>query len=395
MATIDRVRAALNPRLEIEGVLLTMYDDRTNLGQQVSANIREHFGDKVYRTVIPRNVRLGEAPSHGVPVILYDARSRGADAYVGLAKRIPRPRARRRRRAQGLQDARRKGHRTMAEKRPALGRGLSALIPRRPAHRRRPPPMPRRRCRRATRRHAAPPKSTSICLVPNPRQPRAHSTRAHLEELAHSIRQHGVIQPILVRQVEHRYEIVAGERRWRAAQRAGLLKVPVVIREVPDDKLLEVALVENIQREDLNPIEEAQAYRRLTDDLQLSQEAVAAAVGKDRATVANYMRLLRLPVEVRNDLASGAITMGHARALLSLADEAAQRRVARDIVARGLSVRETEGLVRREGAPPRAPRSAKRRQHARRRRSPEARARHPRPHHPQSRRREDRDRLQQ
>jgi ParB family chromosome partitioning protein len=206
----------------------------------------------------------------------------------------------------------------------------------------------------------APPRATTDLdvdlLTPNPRQPRTHIDESHLDELAQSIRQHGVIQPILVRQADHRYEIVAGERRWRAAQRAGLLKVPVVIRQIPDDKLLEVALVENIQREDLNPIEEAQAYRRLTEDLQLSQEAVAAAVGKDRATVANYMRLLRLPVGVRNELSSGALSMGHARALLSLADESAQRRVARDIVARGLSVRDAEGLVRREGAPPRPPR---------------------------------------
>jgi ParB family chromosome partitioning protein len=127
--------------------------------------------------------------------------------------------------------------------------------------------------------------------------------------------------------------------------------VPVVFRDVPDDKLLEIALIENIQREDLNPIEEAQAYRRLTDDFHLSQEAIAAAVGKDRATVANYMRLLRLPAEIHQDLASGSLSMGHARALVGLADDRAQRRVAREIVSRGLSVREAEALVRRESAP--------------------------------------------
>src|SRR5262245_44895838 len=172
-----------------------------------------------------------------------------------------------------------------------------------------------------------------------------------LEELAQSMRRHGVIQPILVRRAGEQYEIVAGERRWRAAQRAGLLKVPVTIRDVADDRLLEVALVENIQREDLNPIEEAQAYRRLADEFQLSQDAIAAAVGKDRATVANYLRLLRLPAEVRNDVASGALTMGHARALVALPDETTQRRLARDVIARGLSVRETEALSRRETAP--------------------------------------------
>jgi ParB family chromosome partitioning protein len=192
-------------------------------------------------------------------------------------------------------------------------------------------------------------------LTPNPSQPRVHMDDARLDELAQSIRSHGVIQPILVRRVGDRTEIVAGERRWRAAQRAGLLKVPVTYRDVPDDRMLEVALIENIQREDLNPIEEAQAYRRLTDELHLSQEAIAAGVGKDRATIANYMRLLRLPAEVRNELSSGALSMGHARALVTLPDESAQRRVAREVVSRGISVRETEAMVRREMAPGVAP----------------------------------------
>ena len=161
-----------------------------------------------------------------------------------------------------------------------------------------------------------------------------------------------MIQPIVIRKVDERFEIVAGERRWRAAQRAGLLKVPVVIRAVPDDKLLEVALIENIQRDDLNPIEEAQAYQRLSDELHLTQEAIAAAVGKDRATVSNFIRLLRLPAEVRTELGSGTLTMGHARALLGLPDESSQRRVSREIIAGGLSVRDTEDLVRRATTPP-------------------------------------------
>jgi len=151
-----------------------------------------------------------------------------------------------------------------------------------------------------------------------------------------------------VRRVGDRNEIVAGERRWRAAQRAGLLKVPVVYRDVPDEQLLEIALIENIQREDLNPIEEAQAYRRLVDEFQMSQESIATAVGKDRATISNYMRLLKLPAEVRNDLASGALSMGHARALVTMPDEVSQRRVAREVVSRGLSVRETEAMAKRE-----------------------------------------------
>ena len=240
----------------------------------------------------------------------------------------------------------------MAEKRPALGRGLSALIP--PA---RPVPAPQAPpAAPAPARDLMRPTEIDIdLLAPNPRQPRQHIEETHLDELAQSIRSHGLIQPIVVRRADNRYEIVAGERRWRAAQRAGLLKVPVVVRSVPDEKLLEVALIENIQRENLNAIEEAQAYRRLTDELGLSQEQVAAAVGKDRATVANYIRLLKLPAEVRNDLAAGSLSMGHARAILALADEAAQRRVARDVVARQLSVRETEGLVKREMTPRVAP----------------------------------------
>jgi ParB family chromosome partitioning protein len=227
----------------------------------------------------------------------------------------------------------------MADKRPALGRGLGALIPGAA------PPPPREP------RDARPAELDIDLLVPNPKQPRQQMDDTRLDELAQSIRVHGVIQPILVRRVGDRTEIVAGERRWRAAQRAGLLKVPVVHRDVADERLLEVALIENIQREDLNPIEEAQAYRRLADEFQLSQEAIATAVGKDRATVANYMRLLKLPAEVRGDVASGAITMGHARALAGMADDAAQRRVAREIVSRGLSVREAEALARREAAP--------------------------------------------
>jgi ParB family chromosome partitioning protein len=247
----------------------------------------------------------------------------------------------------------------MADKRPALGRGLHALIPPAP-----PPAAAPHSVAPAAMQTMAPTSAAARAtpveldldrLAPNPRQPRVHIDDARLDELAQSIRANGIIQPILVRPHGDGYEIVAGERRWRAAQRAGLLKVPVVIRDVPDAKLLEVALVENIQREDLNPNEEAQAYRRLTEDLQLSQESVAAAVGKDRATVANYMRLLRLPAEIRNDVSSGALSMGHARALLALTDDTMQRFVAREVVSRGLSVRETEALVRREGAPPRPP----------------------------------------
>jgi ParB family transcriptional regulator, chromosome partitioning protein len=192
-------------------------------------------------------------------------------------------------------------------------------------------------------------------LAPNEQQPRVQMDDAKLGELAESIRANGIIQPIVVRRVGTGYRIIAGERRWRAAQRAGLLKVPVVIRDVEEgatDKLLELALVENIQRENLNPVDEALAYQRLADEHGLTQEQIAVAVGKDRSSVANFLRLLKLPDEVRNDLASGALSMGHARALLGLADAAAQRHASREVISRGLSVRDTEALVKKMAAGP-------------------------------------------
>ncbi len=225
----------------------------------------------------------------------------------------------------------------MVEKRQALGRGLSALIPESPA-----PPSQER----------ALDVDTDL-LRPNKFQPRTEMNDERIDELARSIKAQGIIQPIIVRRVDSAYEIVAGERRWRAAQRAGLLKVPVVVRDIPEDRLLAVALIENIQRQDLNPIEEAHAYRRLADEFHLTQEQIADAVGKERSSIANTVRLLRLPQEVRTNVASGALSMGHARALLGLNDEQALLGLARDIAARNLSVRETEALIRKAQAPER------------------------------------------
>jgi ParB family chromosome partitioning protein len=231
----------------------------------------------------------------------------------------------------------------MAEKRPALGRGLSALIPDAPPA----PPAPS--VATAERGFDV---DTDL-LRPNKFQPRGRMDDAKIEDLARSIMANGIIQPIVVRRVESGYEIIAGERRWRAAQRAGLLKVPVAVRDIPEDRLLAAALIENIQREDLNPLEEAQAYRRLADEFHLTQDQIADAVGKDRSSVANYVRLLRLPHELRDDIAAGSLSMGHARALLSLPDAAAQLRVGRDVVAKQLSVRETEALVKKAVEPER------------------------------------------
>jgi len=233
----------------------------------------------------------------------------------------------------------------MIERRPALGKGLSALIPDAPE---------------PSRQGAI---EVDIDLIaPNEKQPRVQMDDARLDELASSIKENGVIQPILVQRIGDLYRIIAGERRWRAAQRAGLLKVPVVVRDVPIDgerELLQLALIENIQRENLNPVDEAAAYQRLADDFGLTHEQIAAAVGKDRSSVANYVRLLKLSDEVRAALAGGALTMGHARALLALTDHAAQRQASREVISAGLSVRDTEALVKRLASPAaaRAPRA--------------------------------------
>lgn len=194
--------------------------------------------------------------------------------------------------------------------------------------------------------------STSIeididLISPNPEQPRTHFAEQNLEELTQSIRANGVIQPIVVRQRGNRYEIVAGERRWRASQRAELRRIPAVVKEVSDDKMLELALVENIQRQELNPIEEAKAYSKLIEQLELTQEVVAERVGKSRTVVTTAIRLLRLPAEVLREIEQGRISAGHGRALLMTTDPMIQRQVANSIIDFGLSVRETEKTVKR------------------------------------------------
>ncbi len=183
-------------------------------------------------------------------------------------------------------------------------------------------------------------------IVPNRCQPRKKFDTASLRELAESIKEKGVIEPLLVRERSGGFELVAGERRLRAAKMAGLSKVPVVVISATDRESLEYAIIENIQREDLNPLEEAEAFRALTG-FGLSQEEVARRVGKERATVANYLRLLKLPPEVRDELAKGTISMGHARAILSLNGHAAQRELCRKVIKKALSVRETEALAGR------------------------------------------------
>ena len=185
-------------------------------------------------------------------------------------------------------------------------------------------------------------------IVPNPHQPRAAFSEESLQELVESIREHGVIQPLIVSGGDSPgvYQLIAGERRLRAARLAGLARVPVVVKEAAESELLELALVENLQREDLNPLEEAQAYRRLADDFGLTQEAIASRVGRSRTAVANSLRLLGLTDQIRASLAGGEITEGHARALLGLETEVARHEAWRQVVDRGLTVRQTEELVR-------------------------------------------------
>ncbi len=217
----------------------------------------------------------------------------------------------------------------MAKEKKGLGRGLSSLLP-----------------------EDAFEEDTEIffcpleAISPSPYQPRLAKDEG-LEELAASIKEKGILQPLLVREVTPGfYELVAGERRYQAAKMAGLERVPVIVKDLSPQEVLELALIENLQRKDLNPIEEARGYQRLIDEFGLTQEEVAQKVGKDRSTIANALRLLKLPEDLQEDVLTGRISAGHARALLSLENPALMRRVRQEILAKGLSVRQTEALVK-------------------------------------------------
>ncbi len=216
--------------------------------------------------------------------------------------------------------------------RQALGKGLGALIPEKGAP-------------------GGEGKASGVCgieeIQPNPLQPRKSFADEQLQELVNSIREKGILQPLVVRRKGETFELIAGERRWRAAQRAGIKEVPILVKDVSDSEMLELSLIENIQREDLNPIEEAEAYKRLTDQFQLTQEEISRKVGKDRSTIANAIRLLKLPPEVKQSLADGKISMGHARAFLGLDGPEKQRFLLKRLLLGGFSVRQTENLVKR------------------------------------------------
>lgn len=236
------------------------------------------------------------------------------------------------------------GSSAVKRKKMALGRGLGALIP------------------GIEKEEEAKKQDYFYCDIelirPNRFQPRTAFSEDDLQELAESIKNQGVLQPLLVRQDDAGYELIAGERRLRAAKRAGLAQVPVVIKRVSDGKLLEMSLVENIQRENLNPIEEAEAYHRLITQLNLTQDQASARVGKSRSAVANFLRLRQLPQQIKASISEGALSMGHARALLGTDSSAQQLAAWRAVISKGLSVRETENLVRRMKTEKKKPRAA-------------------------------------
>ncbi|MBL8238408.1 MAG: ParB/RepB/Spo0J family partition protein [Bryobacterales bacterium] len=229
-----------------------------------------------------------------------------------------------------------------ANPRKALGKGLSSLLPGRPVT----PPV-------AAAAAPAPQVELPInklpiqAIEPNPTQPRSVFDAARLAELAQSIRSNGIIQPLIVRKLGDQFHLIAGERRWRAAKLAGLTEVPVVVQELSDAKVMEVALIENIQREDLNPIEVAIAFEKLVVELGLSHEEIGQRTGKDRSTITNMLRLLRLPGDIQIMIAERRLSMGHARAILGLPDEDMQREIAEKAAAQGMSVRQVEQIVQK------------------------------------------------
>jgi len=235
----------------------------------------------------------------------------------------------------------------------ALGRGLRALI--REPEPVSPPPV----SSGATAAAAVPALQPTEGLLqvdidlidPSPYQPRSCFREEALEELARSIQISGIVQPIVVRRAGSRFQLIAGERRWRAAQRAGLSRVPSVLRNVPEEKALEMTLVENLQREDLNPIEQARAFQRLSDEFNLTQEEVAERTGKDRATIANAVRLLKLDESIQDLLEEGRLSAGHGRALLAISDQKNRVELARRIARRGMTVRQVERLASRGSKP--------------------------------------------
>ena len=319
--TIRIIKQKLNPALEIEGFLLTMYDSRLRLANQIYDEVKRHFQELVFKTVIQRNVKLSEAPSHGLPAILYDAESTGSKNHLALAKEIiNKNKYDRKALGRGLDNIG-----------TGKGRGLDALIDTGDVQ------------TEGTTNLS----EIAIRLIsPNPNQPRREFDEEAMNELANSIREVGIITPITLRQMpDGKYQIIAGERRWRASQLAGLTSIPAYIRTVEDENVMEMALVENIQREDLNAIEIALAYQHMSDTMGMTQEKIADRVGKSRTAITNYMRLLKLPAQIQMALKNHEMDMGHARALLAIDSPSAQIKLFREVQKNGYSVRKVEELV--------------------------------------------------
>ena len=311
--TLNLVRKRLNPSLDVEGVVLTMLDGRTNLGIQVVGEVKRHFKGKVFGAIVPRNVRLSEAPSHGKPIHLYDAKCPGAEAYFALADELM------------------EKEQAMSTGKRGLGRGLDALLG---------TDAPEEQIAG----HIDAVMQLPITKIDvNPGQPRRTFDEKALMELAESIRSVGVIQPIVVAQRAGRYTIIAGERRYRAARLAGLKEMPAIVRDWDEAVRLEAALIENLQREDLNPIEEALGVKNLMEQCGYTQERAAERLGKSRPAVANLLRLLTLDERVIEMVRAGQLSAGHARALVTVSKER-QVKLAELTVQQGFSVRQLERI---------------------------------------------------
>jgi len=284
LKTVNLVKKYLNGNLDVLGFLLTMYDRRTRLSQEVEAELRAYFRDKVFRTVIPRSTRVAEAPSYGQSILEYDRKNKlgkGLNALLGDN---------------------------------LLGEEILQLDP--------------------------------SLITTSPFQPRSAVDDDDIDDLAESLKKTGVLQPILVRGSGDKYELIAGERRWRAAIKAGLEKVPVIVKNVADEQAMIMALVENLQRKDLNPIEVARACKQIIDSTGMTQEELAEVLGMSRSNFTNLLRLLDLPEEVQTLIQKGDITVGHAKVLLSLKDGDEILKLAKVVAQRNLSVRELEQLCK-------------------------------------------------
>ena len=331
MNTLKTVRKKYNRYLDIEGVVFTMYAGRLNLTMQVVAQVKKYYGNKVYRTVVPRTVRLSEAPSFGMPINFYEPNARAATPTWRWHGNFGKQRTLR-------PEKRKVGERMAKRKLGGLGRGLDSCSP---------------TCQRRNRRYHQP---AAAEIEPDPDQPRKNFDEEALAALAQSIAENGLLQPIAVRprKAGPGYTIIAGERRWRAARMAGLEEVPVLVKDVTDEQAAALALIENLQREDLDPIEVAEGCRRLIDQYGLTQEQAAQRLGKSRSALTNTLRLLGLPEDVREQVRTGAISTRHAKAILGLPSEQMMRAAAEQVTAKTLNVRQTEALCRLT-RPPKAP----------------------------------------